>query len=175
MFRGQLYGGKLFFGQLFGAEEEETPQPELVLEYHGSGGHEERDLVQRVLDKWATIERSRAKKAEALDQKRAKRRVEVVLKPSASDLNLRTDLSEKDHQVSDKTQPIGSTSVEKTTPIGIPSRPAIPPVIQTMFEPRVLDRVAPTRSTPDTVIAVPEDDMDEVMTVLLALEEAGEL
>ena len=170
MFRGQLYGGKLYFGQLFGVEEEVTPQPELVLEYHGGGGaREEADLVQRVLDKWRVIEAKRAEKVA-----KTARKVEVVLKPSASDLNPSTDLSEKEPQVSDKTTPEAS-SFAYSAKSGAPDIARIPPVIQTMFEPRVLDRVAPTRSTPDTVIAVPEDDMDEVMTVLLALEEAGEI
>lgn len=168
MFRGQLYGGKLFFGQLFGPEEEVTPQVEIPLEYHGGGGaREERDLIERVLDKWRVIEAKRAEKAP-----RPARKVEVVLKPSASDLN---PTSEKDQQVSDTPDPRVRDFVEVKQAPAITPGSAIPPVIQTMFEPRVLDRVAPTRSTPDTVIAVPEDDMDEVMTVLLALEEAGEI
>lgn len=173
MFRGQLYGGKLFFGQLFGQEEETTPQPELVLEYHGSGGaREETDLVQRVLDKWRVIDQKRAEKAALIDQRRAKRRIQVDLKPSTHEADLRSDPSEKEPHLSDTTTPEASR-FSQSAKSGAPS--VVSPVIQTMFEPRVLDRVAPTRSTPDTVIAVPEDDMDEVMTVLLALEEAGEI
>lgn len=173
MFRGQLYAGKLFYGQLFGPEEEVTPQVEIPLEYHGGGGaRDERDLVALVLEKWRVVEEARVRKAERSSDKRKARRLEIV-ELDQEDAEPASTSSEGAVQIVPESGPIvpksGAVELTEAVPAGKPTLP----VIQTLFTPAPA-RVAPTRSTPVTVISV-EDDMDEVMTVLLALEEAGEI
>jgi len=172
MFRGQLYGGKLFFGQLFGQDEEVTPQVEIPLEYHGGGGRmreNEADVVALVLDKWRAIEAARAKK----DAGKKTRKLRIV----EADVNKVAD-PVADPGVAVNIVPETGTNVPESGAIDLSKlvpagKPALP-VIQTLFTPAP-ERVAPTRSTPATVLAPLDDGMEDVMTMLLALEEAGEL
>lgn len=169
MFRGQLFKGHLFDGQLYGLPlDEEVPQVEIQF-YHGGGGvlkaeqraREEAELVKQVLDKWRVIEEARVRKEGRLSDKRKAERLQVV---------------EVDQEVAEEV----STSTPEPVEIVPKDGPIVPktgalPVIQTLFTPgQQPERRAPTRSTPVTVISV-EDDMEDVMTVLLALEEAGEI
>lgn len=177
MFRGQLFGGKLFFGQLFGQDEEVTPQTEIPLEYHGGGGarmREEADLVAQVLDKWRTIEKARAdreakrlEKRQAVKLKIVEQDQRVAITPESVDVAPIADVVPESGSIVPKS---GAIELTKAAPAG---KPALP-VIQTLFTPAP-ERVAPTRSTPATVLAPLDDDMEDVMTMLLALEEAGEL
>jgi hypothetical protein len=161
MFRGQLFKGHLFDGQLYGLPlDEEVPQVEIQF-YTGGGlkaeqrAREEAELVKQVLDKWRVIEEARVRKEARLSDRKAQiERVQAIIEAPAEQpepIEIAPDLG-----------PI----VPKTGTL---------PVIQTLFTPgQQPERRAPTRSTPVTVIPI-EDDMEDVMTVLLALEEAGEI
>lgn len=172
MFRGQLYAGKLFFGQLFGQEEETTPQTEIPLEYHGGGGaRDDRDLVALVLDKWRVVEKARAEREAKQAAKRKTRKLRIEPVNKATDLGVETEPAVNIvPEVGTFVPESGAIELTKAEPAG---KPALP-VIQTLFTPAP-ERVAPTRSTPATVFAPMDDGMEDVMTMLLALEEAGEL
>lgn len=174
MFRGQLYAGKLFFGQLFGPEEEVTPQTEIPLTYYGSGGkrHEaEADLVAQVLDKWRVIEKSRAdREAKRLEKRQALKRLKVEQDQAVAVESIEIVEAPAADVVPESGSIVPKSGAIEAVPAG---KPALP-VIQTLFTPAP-ERVAPTRSTPATVFAPLDDGMEDVMTLLLALEEAGEL
>lgn len=160
MFRGQLFAGKLFAGRLFGVEQEVTPQPTLDLEYHGGGG----DLVERVLDKWRVIEEARARRSSNNAARKFNKRP-----ASKASLDKRVTVeieSLRDSRIEDRTQ-----SGNDRTQAGN----VIQPVYQFVPQAKEPVRVAPTKSAPATLQAAVDDGLEEVMAVLLALEEAGEL
>jgi hypothetical protein len=172
MFRGQLYGGKLFFGQLFGQDEEVTPQVEIPLEYHGSGGRmreNEADVVALVLDKWRAIEAARAKK----DAGKKTRKLQIVEADVNKVADPAADPGEAVNIVPETGTNVPESGAIDLSKVAQSGKPALP-IIQTLFTPAP-ERVAPTRSTPATVLAPLDDGMEDVMTMLLALEEAGEL
>lgn len=166
MFRGQLYAGRLYAGRLFGVEETVTPQPELPLEYHGGG---DEAIVRKVIEKWETIERARAK-----------RRYAVEVTPSEE-----TNLAPGERF---DAPPVVGTRIEQAEAVQAAHDEAIPApheaiqaaIIQPTYaftkEPV---RVAPTKWSAATVVAPAaaqvDDGMEEMMAVLLALDEAGEL
>lgn len=158
MFRGQLYAGRLYAGRLFGVEETVTPQPELPLEYHGGG---DEAIVRKVIEKWETIERARAK-----------RRYAVEVTPSEE-----TNLAPEERF---DTPPVVGTRIEQAEAIQAPHEAIQAAIIQPTYaftkEPV---RVAPTKWSAATVVAPAaaqvDDGMEEMMAVLLALDEAGEL
>jgi hypothetical protein len=167
LFVGRLFAGKLFDGKLFGVEEEEVPQAELPLEYHGSG---EADIIRKVIEKWETIERARAKRSK-------RREVQVDLVPVNPEL-APTAISEPPQLAEDESfdaQDVAREAISKAAGLSEKAHEFLTPhpLIQPTFVPIKREGFAPTRSTTATV--QPADEMDDVMVVLLALEEAGEL
>jgi hypothetical protein len=172
LFSGRLFAGRLFSTKLFGVEDEEEPQVDLPLEYHGGGGEDE--IVRKVIEKWEAVERAREKR-------RRKYIVEVVPpdvapEPTLPEENEAPATSEAQNFAQDANsdaQDIAQKAVERVV------ERAFGPLIQPTFRVVERPRFAPTGSTTATVVApvkVPVDDeMDDVMVVLLALEEAGEI
>jgi hypothetical protein len=162
VFRGQLFAGRLFAGRLFGVEQEVTPQPTLDLEYHGGGG----DLVERVLDKWRVIEEARARRssnnAARKFNKRPASKAPLDKRITVEIESLRDSRIENE----DRTQ-VGNDRTQAGN--------VIQPVYQFVPQAKEPVRVAPTKSAPATLQAAVDDGLEEVMAVLLALEEAGEL